>query len=362
MKYVNGNRNRNGIKIGHYNKGHSMMQSRMFEIKDLVSTHQPHILGISEANIKRNEDLNTFSIDDYNLYVGPSSLNGIIRIAVYIHKSTAAKLRPDLMSQNLHSIWLEVSIKNSKKILVNQSYREWQQLGVPNSVSIPDQYARWIEYLEYWEKALQSGMETVCMGDYNINHCNWTNPDIPRENQTYKLRSLITALFTKIFPFGVVQLISGPTRYFPGCTPSGLDHLFTNVPEKITNVQKHFHGTSDHQFIVATRISKSIKSSPQYIRKRSYKNVDSVTFIEAVKSIRWLDLYLSEDVNEAVKIFTCTLRKILDHMAPMKTIQIRKNYIPWISEETKRMIVERNELKKIASMSGHENDWANYKN
>ena len=135
---------------------------------------------------------------------------------------------------------MEVGLKRKKKILLNQNYREWQQLGVPNSVSIPEQYIRWIEYFEYWEKALQSGNEVVCMGDYNLNHCNWTDANLPRENQTYKLRSLITALFTRILPFGVVQLISGPTRYFPGCTPSGLDHLFTNAPDKITKSRRIF--------------------------------------------------------------------------------------------------------------------------
>ena len=215
--------------------------------------------------------------------------------------------------------------------------------------------------MDMWETALSSGKEVICLGDYNLNHCDWTDTNLPRSSQTYKLKSLINALFSRIFPHGISQLVVGPTRHMKGQKSSGLDHIYTNFPDKISNVEKHFCGSSDHMLISAIRNSKSLNSSPQYIRKRSYKNFDSVAFIEAVRGIRWLDLYLSEDVNEAVKIFTFTLRKILDDMAPMKTIQIRKNYIPWISEETKRMTVERNELNKIASMSGHENDWANYK-
>ena len=77
------------------------------------------------------------------------------------------------MSPNLSSIWFETSFKRSKKILVNQIYREWQQLGVSDSLSIPEQLSRWQEHISMWESALNSGLEVVSLGDYNINHCNW---------------------------------------------------------------------------------------------------------------------------------------------------------------------------------------------
>ena len=101
-----------------------------------------------------------------------------------------------------------------------------------DSVSVPEQLSRWLRYLDLWEKALDTGDEVICMGDYNLNHCNWMDKNISRSCQTYKLRHLISALFTRIFPYGVSQLVVGPTRFFPGQKPSGLDHLFTNKPEK----------------------------------------------------------------------------------------------------------------------------------
>ena len=86
------------------------------------------------------------------------------------------------MSPDLNSIWFEAGFKNKKRILVNQMYREWQQLGVADSVSVPDQLVRWLEYVDLWEKALNTGMEVICQRDYNLNHCNWTNPNLPRSN------------------------------------------------------------------------------------------------------------------------------------------------------------------------------------
>ena len=195
----------------------------------------------------------------------------MVGIIVYVHKHVKVKLRQDLMCSNLNSVWLEAGLARNKKILVNNLYREWHHLGDDSALSIPEQLNDWLEHLQYWEKALNSGFEVVSLGDYNLNHCNWTDTSIPRSNQTYKLRSLIDALFTRIFPHGTVQLVVGPTRHFPGQVSTGLDHFYTNIPEKISSVQKYYWGGSDHMLIKAIRKSKSIQSCQQNVKKHSYR-------------------------------------------------------------------------------------------
>ena len=101
--------------------------------------------------------------------------------------------------------------------------------------------------------------EVHCLGDMNLNHCNWTDPDLPKTNQSYRLRDLISALFTKNIPHGVSQVVSGPTRHFPGQSSTGLDHYYTNRPEKLYTVLKHYLGGSDHMMISPIRYSKSIR-------------------------------------------------------------------------------------------------------
>ena len=157
------------------------------------------------------------------------------------------------------------------------------------------------------------------------------------------------------------QFIVGPTRFFPGHTPSGLDHLYSNTPEKICQVQKHFWGESDHMLIGAVRTTKAIKLSPQYIRKRCYKNFNPQQFINAVQYVKWLELYLCEDLDVSVKIFTKKLTEILDVMAPYKTVQIKKSRNPWISNETKDLIKQRDFWQKIASESNCQQSWNIYK-
>ena len=360
-RYTYGNKSSSGLRIFHWNKSSSQLQNKIIEIRNIISVHKPHILGISEASLGINDNIDLVSINDYSMYLSHPSRSGMIRLVVYVHKDIVVKLRSDMMSPEFCSVWLEVGFKNQKKILVCQAYREWKQLSVHDSDSVLEQLSRWKIFLNTWEQALNTGMETICIGDLNLNHCNWMEKNISKSNQTYKLRHLISILFSKIFPHNVSQFIVGPTRFFPGHTPSGLDHLYSNTPEKICQVQKHFWGESDHMLIGAVRTTKAIKSSPQYIRKRCYKNFNPQQFINAVQYVKWLELYLCEDLDVSVKIFTKKLTEILDVMAPYKTVQIKKSRNPWISNETKDLIKQRDFWQKIASESNCQQSWNIYK-
>ena len=277
---------------------------------------------------------------------------GTSRVVVYTHKSLVVKPRPDLMCDSYSSVWMEVGLPHHKKFLVAQAYREWQlpnQRGNKSSLSVQEQLNRWTVFLDQWQKALDTGLEVHVLGDMNLNHCDWVNQNLTCTNQSYRLRSLIQALFSRILPQGVSQLVRGPTRHFPGHESSGLDHYYTNRPEKMSQVQTQYCGSSDHMLIFGTRYSRMIKTSPRYIRKRCYKNFDKNVFISAVQQLSWLELYLATDVNEAVKILSEKLTFILDTMAPMRTIQVRTKYNPWFSGITLDLIKERNALQKKSS-------------
>ena len=95
--------------------------------------------------------------------------------------------------------------------------------------------------------------------------------------------------------------------------------------------------------IFAVRYANSIKTRPSYIRKRSFKNFVPSDFIAAIQQASWLDVYLCTDVDLAVKLLSDKITVILDQMAPMRTVQIRTNYIPWLSKPTKDMKIQKSE-------------------
>ena len=113
--------------------------------------------------------------------------------------------------------------------------------------------------------------------------------------------------------------------------------------------------------IFAIRYAKSIRSLPNYIRKRSFKNFVPSDFIAAVQQVRWLDVYLCTDVDKAVKLLSNKITTILDQMAPMKTVQVRTNYNPWLSQQTKDLMIERDRLQKSAAETENQDEWNKYK-
>ena len=233
-RYVYGNRKTNGLKIAHYNKGPGFLWSKKNEIECLISKVNPHILGVSEANLFKNQDHSEVRITDYELHTSLTIDNpslGYSRIVVYSHKSIICKIRKDLMCEDYSSIWMQVGLPKQKQILVCQTYREWQLLGQQDgsSKSINAQMNRWIVFLDQWEQAIETGLEVIVTGDININHLDWSASPGMQSSQTVKLRPPVDELFHRIFSSGFSQCVTVPTRFMYGQTPSGLDHFWFNA-------------------------------------------------------------------------------------------------------------------------------------
>ena len=332
----------------------------MNEIEQVVSENNPHLLGISEANLKRVHDMQEVQLQDYELILSKTIDNDqlqVSRVICYMHQSLVGKVRDDLMSDQFSSIWLEIGLPGKRKILVCQLYRDWRYLGQPDrgahSHTTQEQMRRWIIFIDQWDQALATGKEVVVLGDCNLDHLKFDNAGTEQP--------LVDLMMQRIYPHGVVQCVQGPTRSWPGQSPSGLDHVYTSKPEKLSKVQVKKSGSSDHSLLLATRYTKNIKENIRYCKKRSYKHFDEQKFLEEVSNISWWDVYSSNDVDEAVEIFTKKLTDILDKMAPVKKFQIRTKYAAWVSDETKTKIAGRDMAQQKASDSGLNEDWVEYK-
>ena len=366
-KYTNGNRKQGGIRIFHFNKGNAHLCNRIHEIENIITTHRPHILGLSEGNFFSHQDLADVQIENYKLINAKTLKNpelNVSRICVYMHNSLVGKVREDLMDENFSSIWLEVGLPHKRKIIVGNAYREWGFMGQADpSVSrdLAAQKDRWSVFLGQWERALGEDREVIVLGDMNINHLEWSRDDLPPTNQTHKLKPLIQELFTRILPHGVSQLVTSATWSRPNQSESGLDHLYSNQPTKLSPIQVINCGASDHKLVGCTRYSKSMKKSVRYVTKRCYKNFKKHEFISEVRKISMWPIYECEDVYIALKMLTNEVTTILDKMAPIKTIQIRQNYAPWLSAETRQLMSERDLAQKVAIETRFESDWAIFK-
>ena len=365
-RYKFGNRKKNGIKLAHINLGGGFLINKTNEIEAIISEYRPHDLGISETRFENGHSLEDLRFNQYRIYLSQTLENPsltVSRVVVLVHEDVVVKERQDLMNNTFSSIWLELGLKRQKKILVSNVYRDWQYLHQDNdnSKSAGSQLTRWMSYLDQWEMAILENKEIICMGDMNIDFLKWSNASQPSNEPNDRQKHLTTQIMDRIIPHGFVQLISVPTHFWPGQKPSGLDHLYSNHPEKLSEVRAEFQGHSDHKIIFAIRNSKAPVSNPRIIRKRSYKNFDPTQFLQAVRNISWWEIYSCEDVDSAVQLFTNKLNNILNVMAPIKRIQVRTKYAPWISSNTKEKIQTRNQAQKAASETGQKEDWIKYK-
>ena len=63
----------------------------------------------------------------------------------------------------------------------------------------------------------------------------------------------------------------------------------------------------------------------------------------------------------AAELLVSKISVILDEMAPIKTVQVRSNFVPGLEDETKELLAERNRAHELAEESDNPDDWRQYR-
>ena len=127
QKRTHGNRKNRELKVMSWNSGHSYLVNQINDVKWLLQEKQPHVLFVSESNLRRSHDRSLVEIDGYNLH--PSCMinspeKEVSRIVAYVKDSIIVKRRDDLENENISAIWMEVGLPRERKVLVCGVYRE----------------------------------------------------------------------------------------------------------------------------------------------------------------------------------------------------------------------------------------------
>ena len=154
---------------------------------------------------------------------------------------------------------LKLLVPNSKPILYCTAYR-------PPSATVS-----WIElFTLQLEHASCYNNEIIITGDFNINlmkeppKC-WSNA---------------------LEMFNLTQVVSCPTRVTEN-TSSLIDHVYTNMPENITEIKVPSLAMSDHFPVCITRGGKSSpkKNTHIAIEYRDYKQFNEVAFLSELANV-----------------------------------------------------------------------------
>ena len=360
-RYTQGNKQapRRGIMNMHLNI--RSLSHKVFEIKNIVKQHHPHIIGLSECELRKqggHYDESALKVPGYTLLFPKSwSSHGFARVVVYVKKTLEFEQIGELEDDLVQSIWLRGGFKNSKMLYFCHCYREHTStLGN----SIRAQKANLMILLDQWESATQHSNpvepnEIHICGDMNLDILKgrWLQPDYP-------LVSLSRLVQSACNIGNFHQLVNSPTRSqynrIKNKTDiSCIDHIYCNTKFRCSDVFVLSFGNSDHDIVGYIRFSKIPCSPARSVRKRSYKNFDKDKFLADLSSINWDEVYRCQGVDQAESTFTRLFQSVLDAHAPWINFQQRKNFAPWLTGKTKELMKHRDEWKLAAQNAAIEN-------
>jgi hypothetical protein len=120
-------------------------------------------------------------------------------------------------------------------------------------------------------------------------------------------------------------------------------------------------GFSDHNIVALTVKTKVPKAGPTVIHRRTYKTFLENDFIADVENIEWDTVLEKMHENAALDFFMNLFSAVCDKHAPIKKFTVRSLKAPWLDEELRKLMRQRDLLKRSAIMSGNAADWQEYR-
>ena len=376
--YIYGNRKNTGYKYFSWNCDRGFISKHKIEdVRVFAARHRPHFIAVSEVDLKRNEnnknddnsnELSTEQVHDklringYKIILPHSWLiHNKARILVYANDEIKANLKKVKDDENhLQNVLLEVGFGKSKTHFVNFYYREWKSC-VSGENSTDYQLHCLTKLMDIWRRCTEGDKDFIALGDMNLCAKEMDNP-------AYIHNNLSDVVNDFMIEEGCHQMVEEITRVRAvGGTVqrSCLDHITVNCLSKMNRCEVHGVGQSDHLGIMVTKYSRELRQTARTTRKRVYKNFNHTEFLEDIRKAKregqFAKIIETNDIETAGNTFTDVFTSILDKHAPIKVVQNRKHYVPYISPELKREMLERDDLKRNAANSGNIEDFDLYK-
>ena len=299
-----------------------------------AESHQYDIITISETWIQsiRLIDETKLEIPGFHSLAKLDRQDGYGGVAIYVRSNLVCKPRPDLQVDGLEAVWIETKF-NKQSLLVGCFYRS------------PDKrLAYWDLVEESIRKANNTTIKFIVLGDFNAD---WLGNPPKRYLDIINLYQL-------------TQLINEPTR-ITTTTKTCIDHILVQSCNLINFVKVLPPFCSDHS-VPCVNI---IKTKPNnYSFKRNifiYSKLNKERFLSLLQEIDWLKIFLVDDINVSAETFTDIFFSIAKQCMPTKTVKVRSNDTPWMTDELRCSIVKRNKMYKKAKLSAKAEDWEHFR-
>ena len=206
---------------------------------------------------------------------------GYSRIILLARIRVQLTILNNMMSDNLPVIWVKVSARGRKSLVIGGAYREFHQLLQPSPNTSNDwnlQITRWRLTLRDWKRA-SINSKCILLGDLNVDYMRWND-------QEYRLKRLIQMMKEEIIPLGFCQLVDKVTRSWPGQPCSLVDQVWTNSPQNIMSTSNTVRASSDHNVLTVILRTKDRMSHQHDMVRRDRRFFDLERFKLKIKNYR----------------------------------------------------------------------------
>ena len=224
----------------------------------------------------------------------------------------------------VEDIWIQVQFRKFPSFIVGCVYRHPKALVVS------------FEYLsDVFRNILLRKKPIYILGDLNDNL-------LIRGNNLNKITRNLN----------LKQVIDKPTRITRNSSTL-LDVVITNNTEMIMKSDVEPGSVADHEVISIVINIRKPKHEPIIRTYRSHKNYKQNSFCNLLlNNVHLLNCILdTDDASRQVDIFTDVFIDCLDECAPFVTAEITRPPAPWIDDNLKKIIHEKNQLKEELKMN-----------
>ena len=311
------------------------LRNKFLEISTILSNGYCDILALSETKLDDSFSNSIFNVANFSLHRKDRTNNGG-GVAYFIRSSIPHRIRNDMYTNDtdVEHIILETCLKGEKIFFI----AVYKPPNVKN-------------------ECLSSFLETVCticlcesksiyvMGDLNVDH----------SSKPHALTETLNVLNVK-------NIIKGPTCYKNPQSPTLLDVILTNTPNRIAETINATLGISDfHNFVGAATKMGAPQLFPKTITYRSMKNFDELKYVNDIKQAPFGVAEIFDDVQDKMWYFEKLFIDIVESNAPTKTKKVKLNQVPYMHGELRKAINVKAMLRRKFFKTRSNNTWSKFR-
>ena len=302
------------LKFGHINV--NGLKGKLSEIHSLLVKTSLDILAITETKLANDITDEEISIEGYFTIRNDRDRNGG-GVLLYYKDSLAEYEEHKMQVPNtIEGVWINVQCQ-SQPLLFACVYRP------PTDML---------------EKISSSRKNIVIMGDLNSD----LSPERNKDAESHLGRRLLRILRS----YGMKRVIKEPTR-ISDVAQTLIDLIVVSHAEKITMAGVSHLGISDHSFVYANLRMRKEKSPLLIKIINNCRTFNQQKFRNDIESAPWSVCEIFDDIDDQVWAWQHLYQRIVSDHIPTRQVRMRKNKLPWITNEIRKEQNKRYRLLKL---------------